>query len=311
MKERNVFIIKLVTSHIFLVPVILILFFLFSLPMIPAVLIPQTILVILFFTGYWEFIGRRNKWLICLADEALILITFFAGFSSFNSSQEKLVWIVIFSLIELYLLLILSRILWVILKEDKEKYEIEFPFRNGAYLITDGGNSKISRLMNYHFHSPVHKRKQTNHSMLYATDIVKMRDQVKKFLPPENTDYPIFGEDIYCPMEGRVVKVVNDVEDNIPYIGNYPYNTGNTVVLKHGRYYLLLGHLRKGSISLKPGDNVNRMDLIGKAGNSGMSERPHLHMQLMRSQGEDYWKGQGISMQFRARNLFKNRLIRN
>lgn len=311
MKERKGFIIKLLASHILLVPVLVIVILIFNIPFIPAILIPQTILVILFFAGYWEFFGIRNKWLICLIYQLLILSTLFARWSSGNTISAELIPVTVLSLVEIFLLFLLGKVLWVIIKHDKENIEIEFPFCNGTYLITDGGNSEISRLMNYHFHSPVHKRKKTNRSMLYATDIVKLEDADKKLLPPENLDYPIFGENIYCPVEGRVVKVVNDIEDNTPFSGDYPYNTGNTVVLKNGNYYLLLGHLKKGSIVVNEGDIVKRNERLGESGNSGMSERPHLHMQLMKCDDNNYWKGVGISMQFKGKNLYKNRMIRN
>lgn len=124
-------------------------------------------------------------------------------------------------------------------------------------------------------------------------------------LPTENEAYPVFGEAVYCPLEGTVIKLVNNIEDNIPFSGNYPYTTGNTVVLKNANYYLLLGHLKKGSVRVKLGDTVRRNDKIGACGNSGMSERPHLHMQLIKSNEEDYWKGMGISMQFQGKNLYK------
>lgn len=118
--------------------------------------------------------------------------------------------------------------------------------------------------------------------MLYATDVVKISNKNSKFMPSTNENYPVFGEAVYCPMEGTVVKVVNDIDDNLPYSGNYPYNTGNTVVIQNNQNYFLLGHLKKGSISVKVGDVLNRNDRLGEAGNSGMSERPHLHMQLIK-----------------------------
>ncbi len=311
MKERNALIIKLLASHILLAPLLLAAIIGFNLYWFPAILITQTVLLILFFAGYWEFFGIRNKWLICILLELMILTTVFVGMSSEQGATGGLVFLALLSLAELYLLFMLGKIIWVIIRDDKENVEIEFPFRDGAYLITDGGNSEISRLMNYHFHSTVHKRKNTNRSMLYATDIVRTGSGNKKFMPPENSDYPIFGENVYCPMDGVVFRVVNDIEENIPYSGNYPYNTGNTVVIKNGGYYLLAGHLKKGTITVKPGDTVKAKDKLGESGNSGMSERPHLHMQLIRCDGDDYWKGTGINMQFRGKNLYKNRLIRN
>ena len=175
-------------------------------------------------------------------------------------------------------------------------------------MITDGGNSKLSRLMNYHYHSKVHKKRRTNLSMLYATDIVKVARH-SKFLPPANEDYPVFSQKIYCPMDGTVFKVINDIKDNIPFSGDYPYNTGNTVVIRRDEYFFLLGHLKFGSISVKEGDIVKKDDEIGECGNSGMSERPHLHMQLMKSDTDEYWQGKGVCIQYRNKDLYKNRIL--
>ena len=110
-------------------------------------------------------------------------------------------------------------------------------------------------------------------------------------------------------MDGTIIKVSNDIDDNQPFSGNYPYNTGNTVVIKNGNYYLLAGHLKKGSICVKEGDSVFRGDLLAQCGNSGMSERPHLHMQLMKSYDQNYWKGTGVNMIYKGKNMYKNREI--
>jgi hypothetical protein len=272
--------------------------------------VAQTILVMLFLAGYWEFSGIRFKWAYCLGIEVLIVgIGLLLSFSGKNG-LPGLIELLVFVCLQLYLFAILGRIIVVIFKNDREKLEIEFPFQQGTYLITDGGNSKWSRLMNYHFHSVVHKMRGTNQSMLYATDVVKLTDGKLKILPKQNEDYPIFDEKVYSPMEGVVFKVVNDIDDNTPFSGNYPYNTGNTVVIKKDRSYFLLGHLKKGSIVVREGDSIARNAFIGEAGNSGMSERPHLHMQLMKSETDDYWKGTGICIQYKNRNLYKNRLVK-
>jgi len=64
------------------------------------------------------------------------------------------------------------------------------------------------------------------------------------------------------------------------------------------------------SIVVKEGDKVRANDLIGSAGNSGWTERPHLHMQLINSVSDNYWKGIGISVRFKDMNLYKNRLVK-
>jgi len=204
----------------------------------------------------------------------------------------------------------LIKIILVIVKKGTPSVDIEFPFKQGNYLVTDGGNSKISRLMNYHYYSQVHKKNRTNNSMLFATDIIKVKDQQRNFLPCNNEDYPVFGEELFSPINGIVVKVVNNIADNNPFAGNYPYNTGNIVVIKSDNYYLLLGHLKHESIAVNEGDVIHVNDLIGSAGNSGYSERPHLHMQLIKSDSPDYWSGEGVCIRHKNKNLYKNRLIK-
>lgn len=310
MNERNQIIIKLIATHFMLLPIMLLLSVIFKEEACLLLPITQTVLSILFFAGYWEFWGIRLKWIYCLSMELLILG--FIIFMKFSPLVELLTsfWLIPLALLQLYLLVVLCKIIVVILINDLEIVEIEFPFKQGSYLITDGGNSKISRLMNYHFYSSVHKKNKTNKSMLYATDIVKLTDGLPQFLPTHNIDYPIFNEKIYSPMDGTIAKVVNTIDDNQPFSGNYPYNTGNTIVIKKDNYYFLLGHLKKGSIVVNEGDSIKINTFIGEVGNSGMSERPHLHMQLMKSDTNNYWKGMGICIQYQNKNLYKNRLIK-
>ena len=73
---------------------------------------------------------------------------------------------------------------------------------------------------------------------------------------------------------------------------------------------MLLGHLKCGSIRVKTGDPVKENDVIAEAGNSGYSERPHIHIQLIESDTENFWKGTGVSIRYKDRNLFKNRVIK-
>ena len=299
---------KLILSHILLILGLLVTSFLFQKNDFSLLLIAQTLLLIIFFAGYWEFFGLRFKYLFCLAIEFIIISLFLKLFNHLNFIGNSYVFILL-SILEVYLLFEQSKIFLVIFEKDRSGIEINFPFKNGVYLITDGGNSKISRLMNYHYYSPTHKKRNTNRSMLYATDIIKVGNDFK-WLPKENKDYAIFEESVFSPINGTVIKVENNIADNKPYSGNYPYNTGNTVVIQKNKYYFLLGHLKQNSIAVKEGESVEAGSLIGLAGNSGWTERPHLHMQLIRSETNDYWKGIGIAINFNGRNLFKNRLLK-
>ena len=309
MKERISLSIKLITSHLLLLPIILMIGYLIKFDTFLILAITQVVLMITFTTGYWEFFGQKSRVIYAIGIESLILILLITKIMRPEVSQSNSIFAIVLIIILGYLFFELIKIIVVILRHEKNSVEITFPLKNGTYLITDGGNSKISRLMNYHYYSSIHKRKKTNNSMKFATDIVKIGIRRSSYLPLRNEEYPIFGEKVFCPISGTVVKVINDINDNSPFSGNYPYNSGNTIVIKNENNYLLIGHLKKGSISLNVGDIVHQDDPIAESGNSGFSERPHIHMQLINSLIDDYWQGLGIGITFQNKNLYKNRLI--
>ncbi|TFV94792.1 peptidase M23 [Algoriphagus kandeliae] len=99
-----------------------------------------------------------------------------------------------------------------------------------------------------------------------------------------SSDYYCFDKNILAPAKGVVEKVVNEIEDNIIGTRNLEENWGNTVIIKHGEFlYSKLSHLKKGSIPVKPGDTVEKGQVVGKCGNSGNSPYPHLHFQIQAS----------------------------
>jgi biotin carboxyl carrier protein len=308
MTERTKIIIRLLTTHIFLVIALI------SFSFIPGFHSPlwlsicETVLLITFFTGYWEFFSRSFKWLYTISFTAVILVLLI-WHAKDQQILVKSYSFLLLLLLQLFLLYHLVKIIITILEKASNAFEISLPFKNGSYLITDGGNSRISRLMNYHYYSAVHKRNKTNGSMLYATDMVKLSSSNVKFLSLRNEEYPIFGEAVYSPMDGIVFKIVDGIADNIPFSGNYPYNAGNTIVIKQNDYYFLLGHLQCNSMQVKEGDPVQKGQILAAIGNSGWTERPHLHMQLMKSKDENYWYGTGVALTFRSKNLYKNRII--
>jgi hypothetical protein len=309
MKERTQLSLKLILSHIILLPLLILISLFTNHDSFLLVSISQTVLIILILSGYWEFLGLRFKKIYFLSSEAILITALILKALVLNKPETNLYLVVILLFIQIWLLFVLLKIIITIFRREKEAVEIVFPFKKGKYLITDGGNSRLSRLMNYHYFSPVHKKKKTNLSMLFATDIVRIKNSGNNFLPPDNNDYPIFGEKVFSPISGLVVKVESSISDNVPYSGDYPYNTGNTIVIHNGNNYLLLGHLKMDSIRVRPGDSINAGDLIAEAGNSGYSERPHIHMQLIYSNTENYWTGRGVSIEYEGKNLYKNRLI--
>ncbi|WP_126662667.1 M23 family metallopeptidase [Haloterrigena salifodinae] len=97
--------------------------------------------------------------------------------------------------------------------------------------------------------------------------------------------YYCYDEPILAPAAGVVVDVLDD--DLEPSRGGgvaHPLKRdirGNYVVLQHAAdEYSCLAHLVPGSVTVAPGDRVQRGEEIGRCGHSGNSSEPHLHFQL-------------------------------
>jgi murein DD-endopeptidase MepM/ murein hydrolase activator NlpD len=74
--------------------------------------------------------------------------------------------------------------------------------------------------------------------------------------------------------------------------GNYV-----TVSLPESGTFVLLAHLRRGSIRVAVGQLVADGQQLGNCGNSGNSTQPHVHMQAM--DGADPSVARGVPMVFR------------
>ena len=75
---------------------------------------------------------------------------------------------------------------------------------------------------------------------------------------------------------------------------------GNHVILElaEGRGFVVLAHLRAGSIRVAVGESVTAGREVGDCGNSGNSTQPHLHIQVM--DAADPYAARGVPMAFRG-----------
>lgn len=120
----------------------------------------------------------------------------------------------------------------------------------------------------------------------YALDFVisagngETFDQDGEFL--EN--YFCFAKPVLSPVRGRIITVVNSIEDNIPGQINEVDNWGNHVIIYDDRgFYVLLAHFKQRSIKVAAGDWVESGHFLGLCGSSGYSPQPHLHVQIQLS----------------------------
>jgi murein DD-endopeptidase MepM/ murein hydrolase activator NlpD len=97
-----------------------------------------------------------------------------------------------------------------------------------------------------------------------------------------------YGSDIISATHGRVVEVLDHLNDQIPGQPLSPLApdqfAGNHVIVKIGAgTYALYAHMAPGSVVVSEGDEVRPGQVLGRLGSSGSSDAPHLHFQVMDS----------------------------
>jgi peptidase M23-like protein len=132
--------------------------------------------------------------------------------------------------------------------------------------------------------------------------------------PPER--FVGFDRPILAPADGRVVEI-HDGESDHPalrsplagaaYLLTQPRRlrggpvalAGNYLILAlaDGGPFVVLAHLRQGSLRVRIGDRVTRGRQVAACGNSGNSTQPHLHVQVMDSL--DLLTARGLPLMFR------------
>jgi Peptidase family M23 len=95
-----------------------------------------------------------------------------------------------------------------------------------------------------------------------------------------------FNEDVLAVADGSVVSVHDGMSDATPFVVMVPKSTldygGNNVMVEIApNVFAWYAHLCHGSIAVKVGDAVKAGARIGKLGNTGPSNGPHLHFGLL------------------------------
>jgi hypothetical protein len=129
-------------------------------------------------------------------------------------------------------------------------------------------------------------------------------------------DFAAFGAPILAPCAGEVVLAHDGEEDHaarrsqlalVPYALGQRSRVargagavaGNHVVIALGDDgpYVLLAHLRRGSVGVRIGQPVHVGQPLAECGNSGNSTQPHVHVQVTDS--TDWADARGIPVRFR------------
>ena len=122
----------------------------------------------------------------------------------------------------------------------------------------------------------------------------------------QNEDYGIWGKAIYSPVKGTVVGSYSDEEDIAPNQDEFKSQLGNYVYIEieETGTYLVLAHMKQGSVKVQVGDTVEAGTLIGYVGNSGTSSEPHLHIHHQRQNPvEELTFAEGLPLYFKGTNV--------
>jgi hypothetical protein len=120
----------------------------------------------------------------------------------------------------------------------------------------------------------------------FAKDLVQLRKDGRLFAGPVNelSSYAYYGANVYAVGDGTVVEVVRDLKDQIPGaavpVPPTEASGNHVIVAMQGNRYASYAHFAPGSVHVQVGDSVVTGQVLGKLGNSGSSQTPHLHFQI-------------------------------
>jgi Peptidase family M23 len=172
--------------------------------------------------------------------------------------------------------------------------DLQFPLKDGTFLVAHGGSESASNMHAY------------DKAQRYGLDIVKLTaagTRARGLFPSDLTRYAIWGADVLSPCDGTVVKAVDGLPDNPLGTRDEKNKEGNHVVVRCGDANVLLAHLQRGSVAVRPNARVAAGTLLGRAGNSGNTTEPHLHIHADRD-------GTGVPARFGGRWLVRNAIVR-
>lgn len=97
--------------------------------------------------------------------------------------------------------------------------------------------------------------------------------------------YGCYGTPVLAPIAGTVHLAHDGVKDLAigEALADPKHVLGNHVVLKlETGTFLVLAHLRPGSVAVKAGDAVTEGQVLGQCGNTGNTSEPHIHIHHQR-----------------------------
>jgi hypothetical protein len=179
--------------------------------------------------------------------------------------------------------------------------QLAAPLRDGIYYVGGGGNARL--INNHQVHEP----------QRFALDIVRLNafgNRAYGWAPASPERYAIFGDTVYSPCAGTVLRAVDGLPDLRPPDRDRTHLAGNHVVLACAGASVVLAHLQQGSVRVSAGAVVQVGDKLARVGNSGNTSQPHLHLHAERGGvAGEILTGRGVPIELDGRFLVRNSLF--
>jgi murein DD-endopeptidase MepM/ murein hydrolase activator NlpD len=164
--------------------------------------------------------------------------------------------------------------------------EYRLPFK-GRWFVYQGGDTVN---VNHHMEE---------HPQWYGIDFAKVGGQDGRSLfkgdGTKLADFYSWSETVLSPVAGEVKDVVDGFPDNPIGVRDENHPGGNQVIIAAAtNRYAFISHLQKGSLKVKRGQRVTVGQELGKCGNSGNSDAPHIHMHVQDSLKAGEGTGQNV-----------------
>jgi Membrane proteins related to metalloendopeptidases len=193
----------------------------------------------------------------------------------------------------------------VAVRKDLSPVVVGAPVRGPGWVIIETTSPLV-----HHARSQITMHGVTRVPQRYAQDYMYLDPATGAPFSGNETvarDWYGFGMELYAVGNGTVVYARDGVPD-IEITTQKPPATidtalGNGVVIDLGdRKYACYGHMVNGSVRVKVGDTVTEGQVIGLMGNTGNSDAPHLHFQVI-TDNPAVLGGEGYPIVYRSFNL--------
>jgi murein DD-endopeptidase MepM/ murein hydrolase activator NlpD len=243
-----------------------------------------------FFAAPWSWFGVAVRWLIAVLFLTATIVSLRRD--AVASNEESPLRMVVKILIGV---LFGSVAIGVIraYQPPSRPADLAFPLRGGRFMVVHGGSTSAA---NVH-HSDAKQR--------YAVDLVKVNGmgfRARGVYPADLTRYGIYGAPVFSPCDGTILDVVDGHADQPRGLMDTRNPLGNHIVIRCGDIDVTLAQLQPRSIAVKKGAAIAVRAPIGRAGNSGSTTEPHLHVHAERN-------GEGVPVTFDHRWLVRNTIV--